>query len=270
MSYSIEPQDPFFQVISNFPAFEIEVPPSIRYTALVDLTQVEQLRALSQEKLGYRISYTALVMRALGIALKEYPYANRRFFHWPLLSFLGPRLQRFHTCDVSVAVAKDSPGRESVAFFDVLRNTDQKKLPEITQWLKALGRCDETNNPQWAMFSKIIKNYPGWLAIFILRFPYWFPSLWVKYRGAAAMVNSSKNGVEVMAGTWVYPLTAVFGFVKERPMVKDGQVVARPSFHLLMTFDRRVMAGAPAGKVYMRLVQLLENAMTEFQNDLKP
>ena len=178
MSYSIEPQDPFFQVISNFPAFEIETQPAIRYSSLVDLTQVELLRALSQEKLGYRVSYTALVMRALGVALKEYPYANRRVFYWPLLGFLGPKLQKFHTCDISAAIAKDTPGRESVAFFDVLRSADQKKLPEITQWLKALGRCDESNNAQWGMFSKIIKNYPSWLAIFILRFPYWLPGFW--------------------------------------------------------------------------------------------
>ena len=32
--------------------------------------------------------------------------------------------------------------------------------------------------------------------------------------------------------------------VKKRPMVVDSEVVARPSFHFFLNFDRRVMAGA--------------------------
>jgi len=179
-------------------------------------------------------------------------------------------LQRFHNVDISVAAERDMPGRESVAFFDVLRDADQHSLTEIGEWLKALAKSDMTNNAQWRSFSQIVENFPFWLSSRILRMPYWFPSMWAKYRGAAVMVNSpSKYGVEFMSGTWVYPLTMAFGYVDHRPVAINGEVVVCPTFNLVLSFDRRVMAGAKAAIFFQRVVGILENAMTELGSDFK-
>jgi pyruvate/2-oxoglutarate dehydrogenase complex dihydrolipoamide acyltransferase (E2) component len=42
-------------------------------------------------------------------------------------------------------------------------------------------------------------------------------------------------------------------------VVKEGKLEIVPSFYLTMNFDRRVMAGGPAARLFNRIVELLEN-----------
>jgi pyruvate dehydrogenase E2 component (dihydrolipoamide acetyltransferase) len=50
-----------------------------------------------------------------------------------------------------------------------------------------------------------------------------------------------------------------FGAIKPRPMVVDGQVVARPGAWISMSADHRVVDGAMAARFLGRLVELLEH-----------
>jgi pyruvate dehydrogenase E2 component (dihydrolipoamide acetyltransferase) len=50
-----------------------------------------------------------------------------------------------------------------------------------------------------------------------------------------------------------------FGAIKPRPMVVDGQVVARPAAWISMSADHRVVDGATAARFLGRLVELLEH-----------
>ncbi len=264
MSFTIEPKNRLFQVICSFPDHEIKPAPAFIFSSQVDLTQVEQLRAKAKAELGYKFSYTTLVIKAVATALKEHPYANRRVFNWPGLSFFGPRLQSFHAADISVAAECDIPNQESVAFFDIIRNADQLTLPEIYSWLKELANGDIAANKQWCNFSNISTSLPYFISSRILRMPYWFPSMWEKYRGAAVMVNSpAKYGIDNISATWIYPLVVTFGYAEERPVVVDGKIVVRPMFNLIMSFDRRIMAGAKAAVFFNRVASILENALIE-------
>jgi pyruvate/2-oxoglutarate dehydrogenase complex dihydrolipoamide acyltransferase (E2) component len=49
------------------------------------------------------------------------------------------------------------------------------------------------------------------------------------------------------------------GGIFERPVAIDGQVSVRPIMTLCITFDHRVMDGAPIGKFYSKLKELIEN-----------
>ena len=42
-------------------------------------------------------------------------------------------------------------------------------------------------------------------------------------------------------------------------MVREGQIVVRPIMPLSLTFDHRLLDGAPIGKFFNRLQELLEN-----------
>ncbi len=53
-----------------------------------------------------------------------------------------------------------------------------------------------------------------------------------------------------------------FGAIKPRPMVVDGQVVARPGAWISMSADHRVVDGATAARFLGRLVELLEQPET--------
>jgi pyruvate/2-oxoglutarate dehydrogenase complex dihydrolipoamide acyltransferase (E2) component len=268
-AYVVEPKNKFFEVIRAIAEYEIRPGNTVMFVAEVDLTEVQRVRQAAGPR---KPSYTAFVVKAVALALREHPYANRRVWRRSWLPFLfGPRLQRFHRCDVAVAVERDFPGAESIAFMDILRDADGLSLAKITEELHDLAVCDVTNNRQWREFATLVGRLPSWLSTLLIRMPNYLPSFWVKYRGGAALVSSpAKYGVDVVAGAWTHPIGVSFGLVKPRPVVRDDVVVPCTTFALTLSFDRRVMAGAQGARFFKRMVDLLERAETEMAPYLSP
>ncbi len=256
--YTIEPRNKFVEANRALVEFEICPGNTVSFMRQIDLTGIEKIRAEYAQADKPKPSYTAFVLKALVLALNEFPYANRRVCRriwWPFQI----RLQRFHHCDVAIACERAMPGAECVAFADILRDADKLSLDECTDWLRKLSTADIETNQQWREFSGLITKTPSWLAKIALRLPYLFPSLWTKYRGAAAIISSpAKYGVDTVLGSWSWPVGVSFGLAHLVPMVKEGQVVACPSFQLTLNFDRRIMAGAQAARFFTRIAELLQ------------
>lgn len=270
-AYRIEPKNRFFEANRRIVEYEIRPAYTVSFVTEVDLTSVEAVRRAAEVEGHPKPSYTAFVAKALGLALREFPYANRRVCRRAWLWFLGPRLQCFTGCDIAIAVERQVPGAESVAFVDVLRGAADQSVWEITAWLSDLSRADPTNNRQWRDFSHIITRLPQWLSSRLIRLPYYSPGHWVKYRGGAAIISSpAKYGVDCVLGTWSWPLGLSFGLVRERAVVREGKVVACPTFDLSLNFDRRIMAGAQAAKFFSRVADLLRNAEADLAGGLRP
>lgn len=248
----------FFRVLCALSDDDINADVSVSFGRTIDLTAVEAIRAKAAALGDRKPSYTAFVVRAVAQAIREHPYANRRVFRGPLR--LAPSLHAFASVDIAVAAEREMPGYEFVAFMDVIRAADAKSIDEVNDWLAALARSNEDNNQQWREFSSLIRRVPWWLAAFILRLPVWIPSWWERYRGAAVLVSSpAKYGVGSVVATWAWPIGVSFGIVEPRAMVRDGALVARPCFDLMLNFDRRVMAGAAAAKLFKRICELVES-----------
>ena len=64
----------------------------------------------------------------------------------------------------------------------------------------------------------------------------------------------------MLVGNWPWPIGFSFGLVKDRPVAIDGVVVVRPTMMLIMSFDRRLMAGAPAARFFNAVAQTLDSA----------
>lgn len=249
----------FFRIFCALPEREINAKVSVSFSSLIDLTAIEAIRSARGAKGYRRPSYTAFVAKALAVALQEHPYANRRVFRSPW-HLGGPWLHDFQAIDITVAAERSVPKREYIAFVDVMRNADQLSLEEVTEWLAELAQSDESTNRQWRELNQLIERMPWRIAAFILRLPTWIPSMWERYRGGAVLVSSpAKYGVDGVTASWAWPIGVSFGFVKPRPLVRDGQVVVCPTFQLLMNFDRRIMAGAAAARLFKRICDLLEN-----------
>ena len=150
--------------------------------------------------------------------------------------------------------------------MDILRDADRLSLTEITAALHDLAVCDLSTNQQWREFSTLIARLPSCLSTLLIRLPCLVPRLWCKYRGGAVLVSSpAKYGVDVVAGTWTHPLGVSFGLAKLRPVVRGEAIVACPTFALTLNFDRRVMAGAQAARLFRRIVERLERAEAEME-----
>jgi len=252
---------------------EYEIRPGNTVTFLheVDLTEVENIRKSAKAATGQAPTYTAFIAKAVALALRKFPYANRRLWGPKWLPFFGTRLQKFQAIDMAVACERDVPGAEVATFVDILRDADKLSLSEITTWLQELNKSDVTNNEQWRTFSRLIRWCPSWLSTLLIRLPCFIPSLWVKYRGGAALISSpAKYGVDIVSATWSSPLGISFGLVRERPVVRNGEIAEGRTFWFTLNFDRRVMAGAQAGKFFAHIINVLEHPQSEMAAFLPP
>lgn len=259
-AYSLIPVPTLSRIVRFIADDELAGNAYVCVLAEVDLTQVERVRAAYAQAARRKPSYTSFVMKAVGMALREFPQANRRVvkrWWWPF----GLRCQQFEHADIAVAIEREEPDQPCVVFQDVVRDADAKSLGEIVEQLNDLATSTVETNRQWREFRWIGTRLPFWLARLVVGLPVRMPSLWAKYRGGSVMVSSpAKYGADQVTGAWPYTLGVSFGHVKERPVVQNGELaVARTTF-LTLSFDRRILAGATAARLFNRIVGLLENA----------
>jgi pyruvate/2-oxoglutarate dehydrogenase complex dihydrolipoamide acyltransferase (E2) component len=261
MDYAILPNNKFMQAAREIVEHETNPAVTVELRSLVDLSAVEAVRNKAADGGGRKPSYTAFVIKAVALTLKEFPHANCRVFRRPWLPLLGPRLQAFRRVDIAVAAERQFPGMELISLVDIIRDADRKSLAEISEWLTNLAKSDTSSNAQWRTFHSIITALPTWLSALLVRLPVWIPALWIKYRGGAVLVTSpAKYGPDEVAGHWTAPLGFSFGFVKKRPVVVNDEVVARQTFYLLLHFDRRTLHGGQGARLFQRVVEMLEKA----------
>lgn len=243
------------QMSQTFWSMNEEMNPRNKVTFVreIDVTRLDLLR----DKYG-KPSYTSLITKAAACVLKEFPYANRAI----VPGLFGDRIIQFENADITIAVEKNVPDAEAVVYAHILRDADTLSSSEIHRELQTLVDSNQSESIQrWLMFLKILKTVPTFIAKRILRFPRYFTGEWVKHRGGACFVNSpAKHGVDLLVADMLWPLTFSFGWIRERPWVTERQVCVRKTAPLIMIFDRRIMQGALAAKVFTRFCNLLENA----------
>jgi pyruvate/2-oxoglutarate dehydrogenase complex dihydrolipoamide acyltransferase (E2) component len=260
--YKTKATDAFFYHNSKLVEREIDFSCTVSFTNLVDLSNVEAFRKEAAHE--SRPTYTAFVAKAVAMALVKHPYANRRFYR--PFGIFRRRMQTFSSVDIAIASETNIPNVEYIAFIDVIRNVEIKELAEITSWLQTY-RTETALNRQWREFSAVMTKPPKIIGKFLIALPVYFPKLWTKYRGGAVLISSpAKYGVDTMNAAWPAPLGFSFGFVKDRVIAKEGVPTVAKTFHLVLNFDRRLMAGAPAARFFAEVVQILETWPTGASN----
>ena len=250
------PRNRFFEVVGGI-MFENRGDDKVAMLSEIDMSQCIALRDRIGAATGQKPSYTACVARAVALTLKSHPYANRTTLELPLFK----RIVQLDEINITVAVERDTPGLEQATYAGTIARTDEYSLSELTDELRSLANVEGKHGERWALFHRVVTKFPPPLARFILRFPRLWPGLWIQHRGGAVMISSpAKYGVDMVVGNWPWPIGFSFGLVKERAVVVKGAVVARPTMMLIMSFDRRLMAGAPAARFFNAVAECLREA----------
>lgn len=252
------PRNRFFEVVGGI-MFENYGDNKVAMLSEIDLSQCLALRDSIGALTGKVPSYTAMVARAVALTLKTHPYANRITLEVPFFK----RIIQLDEINITVAVERDTPGFEQATYAGTIPRTNEWSLSALTEELRRLANVEGEHGERWELFRRVVMKFPTPLARFILRFPRLWPGLWMEHRGGAVMISSpAKYGVDMMVGNWPWPIGFSFGLVKERPVVVDGAVVVRPTMMLTMSFDRRLMAGAPAARFFNAVGNCLQEAET--------
>jgi pyruvate dehydrogenase E2 component (dihydrolipoamide acetyltransferase) len=195
-------------------------------TTEVDMAEAAQLREEAGAELerrgGARPTYTDLVVRAVAIALRDHPRLNAR---WDPASGGVRLLPEIH---VGVAVALD----EGLA-VPVIRHTDRATLAEIAAAVRERSER-----------ARALRLRPDEMD-----------------GGTFTVTNLGMYDVDAFTPILNPPEAAILGVgrVHRRAVAVGDRVEVRPVMALSLTFDHRVVDGAPAAQFLQRVKHVLEH-----------
>ena len=229
--FELIPWTPMRKIISeNMVQSKREVP-HVVMTAEVDMTKVVSLRkdliSLVEEETNERLSYLEIITKATTRVLKKYPIFNSRSSE--------EGIYQYKHVNMGIAVAL-----EDGLIVPVVKNADKKGLAELTTDIKELTRK--------ARNSQLSKD---------------------EMTGATFTISSlGKSKVKHFTPIINYPEAAILGvggmYEKQEIITENGEVkvINKPVVELSLSFDHRVVDGAPASNFLSDLVTILEEPMS--------
>ena len=204
--------------------------PQVTLTLAVDMTEATRLRAqllTSVEKThGVRLSFTDIVAKAAARALRDHPYLN---------STLADDIITLHRAvHLGVAVSLGTDG----LVVPVVHDAQVKSLGEFSAALKALA----------------VKAKSGTLASEDMA------------GGTFTLTNLGPYGITQFDPILVPPQAAILGVcaITDTVVAVGGQPAVRPVMPLCLTFDHRIVDGAPAAAFLAQLKETLEQPYLMF------
>jgi len=165
------------------------------------------------------ISYDDLFIMIVALALRAFPFMNARL--------QGETIEQL--TEINVGLAVDA---EHGLVVPVIRNADSKPLRRIAQERRELVEraCAGKATPD---------DLTG---------------------GTFTVTNLGMYSVDTFTPIISLPETAVMGVgrIAERPLVRQGQIVARYTVWVSLTFDHRLVDGAPAARFLQHIGRLIE------------
>ncbi len=189
-----------------------------------DVTEMVKMRQAMLPEIektsGVRISFNDMIVRAVTKAIKEFPYLNA--------TLEGDNIKIFQDVHMGVAVAI-----EEGLMVLVLRDADKKSLVEISRATKELS--DKAKQGTISLDEVSGSTF--------------------------TITNLGMFGAEIFTPIINPPESAILGVgrIIEKPVVIGGQITVRSMMYLNLSFDHRIIDGAPAAKFLQRVQQILEN-----------
>jgi 2-oxoglutarate dehydrogenase E2 component (dihydrolipoamide succinyltransferase) len=190
----------------------------------VDMTAVMALRAKRRdafkERHGVSLGFMSFFTRAAIGALKAFPRLNAEI--------QGDEIVLKHYYDVGVAV-----GAEEGLVVPVVRDADRKSFAEIEREIAQLADRARKN-------TLTLDDLRG---------------------GTFTLTNGGVFGSLLSTPILNPPQVGILGMhkIEPRPVVVDGQIVARPMMYLALSYDHRIVDGREAVQFLVRVKELVED-----------
>jgi pyruvate dehydrogenase E2 component (dihydrolipoamide acetyltransferase) len=219
----------------------------------VDMTAAREYAAQASEAGSVKVTPTHLVVRALALAMREFPEANVLVRWWRVY----PRRDVDIFCQVAI------PGEKPDLSGATIRNADTKDVAALARELKERAGKVRAGADDTAKTRRQLDLVPSFLLrplFWLLGFLQYTLNLDFSFLGlpkdpfGGAMVTS----IGSLGLTEAYPplvpmsrvsLLIAVGRVEDRVVALEGQAVIRPMCTLTCTFDHRVMDGFAAGEL---------------------
>ena len=190
----------------------------------VDMGKIMAIRTANKDKFketyGVNLGFMSFFAKAVCFALQEWPAVNAYID--------GDSIVYHDYCDISIAVSAPKG-----LVVPVIRNAESLSMAEIEK--KVLELATKARENKLSM-----EEMQG---------------------GTFTITNGGVFGSLMSTPIINIPQSAILGMhkIQERPMVVDGQIVARPMMYLALSYDHRIIDGRESVSFLVRVKELLEN-----------
>jgi pyruvate dehydrogenase E2 component (dihydrolipoamide acetyltransferase) len=223
-AFDFEPANNMRKVIAQRLTESKQTVPHFYLTVDCEIDTLLALRKdLNVRSDDYKISVNDLIIKACGVALRRVPAANA--------SWAGDGIKRYHTADISVAVAIDGG-----LITPVIRDAGGKGLEAISSEMKDLAlRARE---------GKLMpEEYQG---------------------GTFSISNLGMFGIKQFDAVINPPQGAIMavGAGEQQPVVRNGALAVATVMSVTLSVDHRVVDGAVGAELLAAFKKLIEDPMT--------
>jgi 2-oxoglutarate dehydrogenase E2 component (dihydrolipoamide succinyltransferase) len=189
-----------------------------------DMSAVMALRKQHQdsftERHGVKLGFMSFFVKAVVDGLQAFPAINAQI--------QGQEIVYHDYCDIGIAI-----GGGKGLVVPVLRNAEQMTFAQIEQAIGALSKRAQAGQ----LLPDELKG------------------------GTFTITNGGVYGSLLSTPIVNPPQSGVLGMhsIQDRPVVRDGQIVARPMMYLALTYDHRIVDGREAVTFLKRIKDCLEN-----------
>jgi chloramphenicol O-acetyltransferase len=228
------------------------------------LVYLEKLKELT----GQRVTLTHFVGKAVAQTLAKHPEIN-------CILRLGKLYPR-KAVDIFFQVASDTSGKDLSG--TTIRNANHKSIVEIAQEMQErIHQIREKGDPNFRKMKNTMGIVPGLLVsplMSLIGFIMYTLNLWSPLFGSpkdpfgsVMITNVGSLGLDTAFAPLVpysrVPLLLAVGAVKEKPVVKRGQVEVGQVIQICATFDHRIIDGMHASKMVRSLQKIFANPEQE-------
>ncbi len=211
------------KIIAERMTMSLQTNASVTLHTEVDATSLVELRNLFNEELQRietSLTYTDLLVKIVAIALGEHSRLNA--------TLTDEGIQLLADINIGVAVAL-----EDGLVVPVVRNADKSGLSDISEQIKVLAEKARSN-----------QLTPGELQ-----------------GGTFTITNLGNYGIDAFTPIINPPETGILGVgrIIKKPIVHNDEIVIRNMLSLSLTFDHRVVDGAPAAQFLQTVSQYIQN-----------
>ncbi|MDN9008886.1 2-oxo acid dehydrogenase subunit E2 [Brevibacillus laterosporus] len=211
------------KVISERMTRSVTTAPHVTLVTEADMSNAIKLRksllSVIESQTGYRLSYTEIVIKAAAIALRQHPQMNA--------SVEGDYI--IYKQEVNTGLAVSVPNGLMVP---VVKHADQKGLATLTAECKELGRL--------ARAGKLLPDQTQ--------------------GGSFTISNLGMYDIDAFTPIINQPEIAILGVgrITEKAVGIHGELKLRPQMTLSLSFDHRIVDGAPAAEFLQSIKRSLE------------
>jgi pyruvate dehydrogenase E2 component (dihydrolipoamide acetyltransferase) len=197
----------------------------VNATALVALR--ESLKGSLSDELGFSLGYNDLLIKVVAHALREFPAMNARLSRDASDDLTGKVVHRLERVHIGMAVDTDRG-----LLVPVVRDADQKRLVEIARNLRQLIERAQSGTATPDELSG----------------------------GTFTITNLGMYDVDAFTPIINLPEVAILGVgrIKPVPAVVNDAIEIQQRLWLSLTFDHRLVDGAPAARFLQRIKVLAE------------